>query len=112
MRVNGISISDLWLPARAIGPAAKFGSRGVSHDLARFGIEIDGVACAPGDVAQVTQQGAPLAVLDFRVQLLAFTDAREHDRPALSQCTDGALDDAHVRSTARRGPARKPASIR
>src|ERR1041385_3115443 len=77
MRVNGISISDLWLPARAIGPAAKFGSRGVSHDLARFGIEIDGVACAPGDVAQVTQQGAPLAVLDFRVQLLAFTDARD-----------------------------------
>src|ERR1035438_3145590 len=57
--------SDLRLPPRAVrAPAERRGCL-IADDLARLGIKVNRVPGAPGDVAQVAEDGALLAFLDL-----------------------------------------------
>ena len=60
------------LPPAAVTARRQHCRFGITDDLLAFRIEVKRVASAPGDVAEVTEQGGLLAFLDFGSQGLAL----------------------------------------
>src|SRR4051812_44510211 len=86
---------DFRLPALAVFAAPQGLLLCVAGDLVGFGVEVDGAAGAPGDVAEVAGEGAAVAEFDVGVGALAAAGAVEEVVDVLGVAAvagDGFLD--------------------
>src|SRR5687767_2089961 len=67
-------MSDLRLPSFTVFAFPVFHRFVVLEDVASFLIGLEGLASAVGNIAQVAEKRAPMALLDFGIQRFAFSN--------------------------------------